>query len=194
MELQSFCPFVNNYGMRTFVGAVTLVAMAAVLIGAGFEDDFRRERSGKNDEAKSALEGAAPPALEGTWLNAPGGKLDWNALKGKVVVLDFWAHWCGPCRAAVPKVKEMLGKYGKEGLVFIGVHSDPNETKMKEAVKELGMNWPTLFDGPKTMFKAFGADSYPDYYIIDRKGVLRFADIANAEVERAVQVLLDEKV
>lgn len=178
--------------MRTFLCILGLAAVTTVLIGAGVEDAFKRERSGKGDEAKNALEGNPPPALEGSWLNVRGGKLEWDALKGKVVVLDFWAHWCGPCRAAIPHVKEMLSKYGKDGLTFIGVHSDPNEAKMREAVKELGMNWPTLFDGNKAVMKAYGADSYPDYYIIDRKGVLRFADIANADVEAAVQMLLKE--
>lgn len=163
------------------------------LIGASLEDGFKRERGGKNDEAKSALEGNAPPKLAGTWINTKSGGLDWGALKGKVVVLDFWAHWCGPCKAAVPHVKEMLSKYSAQGLVIVGVHSDPNEAKMKDVVKELGMNWPNLFDGTKSVMKAYGADSYPDYYIVDRKGVLRFADIANSEVERAVQMLLDEK-
>lgn len=163
-------------------------------VGATVPDDFKRERSGRNDAAKDVLEGKAPPALTpGAWFNDGGKKLDWESLKGKVVVLDFWAHWCGPCREAVPHVKELLSKYGPKGLVFIAVHSDPNQVKMLEVSKQLGMNWPMIFDGKKSLYKAFAADSFPDYYIVDRKGILRFADLANEEVDRAVEMLLDEQ-
>jgi hypothetical protein len=76
---------------------------------------------------------------------------------------------------------------------LIGIHSDPNKEKMQEVVKQLGMSWPILFDGDRKYMKALAADSFPDYYIVDRKGVLRFADLANKEVERAVETLLKEK-
>ncbi len=77
--------------------------------------------------------------------------------------------------------------------MVVAVHSDPNEEKMREAVRELGITWPVAQDGEKTLMKAFYADSFPDYYLIDRKGILRFADIANSEVDRAIEFLLREK-
>jgi peroxiredoxin len=78
-------------------------------------------------------------------------------------------------------------------LVLIGVHADPNAAEMRKAVKELQIPWPVALDGDKKLFKAVGADSYPDYYVIDRKGRVRFADLANAEVDRAVAVLIKER-
>lgn len=76
---------------------------------------------------------------------------------------------------------------------MIGVHADPNKEKMIEVFKSLGMTWPILFDPEKKVMKSLSADSYPDYYLIDRKGVLRFADLANKEVDRAVEMLIAEK-
>ena len=93
----------------------------------------------------------------------------------------------------MPHLRELLRRFQDQGLVLIGIHADPNREKMVETFKSYGMNWPILFDPEKKIMKSLGADSYPDYYIIDRKGVLRFADLANKEVDRAVEMLLAEK-
>jgi peroxiredoxin len=93
----------------------------------------------------------------------------------------------------VPHLKELLKKHKDAGLVILAVHSDPDEKKMREAVQELGITWPVVQDGDRAIMKAFHADSFPDYYLIDRKGVLRFADLANHEVDRAVEFLLKEE-
>ena len=93
----------------------------------------------------------------------------------------------------MPHLKELYGRYRGQGLVLIGVHADPNKERMTATVNELKMTWPILFDGDKKVFTSLSADSYPDYYLIDRKGNVRFADLANHEVDRAVEALLKEK-
>jgi thiol-disulfide isomerase/thioredoxin len=154
-------------------------------------DDFKRERSGKADEAKNAAEGKPLPAFKSEqWANTD--PLDLAKLKGKVVVIDFWTFWCGPCKAAVPKLNELHQKYSKEGLVILGVHSDPDTAKGVAGVTEFGIKYPAAFDGGK-LFKALGCDSYPDYVVVDRKGIVRVVDLANNEVERAVKHFLAEK-
>jgi hypothetical protein len=71
-----------------------LAGLAAALLGGGaVQDGFERERTAQNMAAKNALEGKAPPELAGEWFNTSGKALDWKTLKGKVVILDFWAHW-----------------------------------------------------------------------------------------------------
>lgn len=64
---------------------------------------------------------------------------------------------------------------------------------MKQVVKELGITWLIAQDGDRKLMNAFHADSYPDYYLIDRAGNLRFADLANQEIDRAVEMLIKEK-
>ena len=177
---------------------ITFMAVAMLLAGTAIADkaadDFRRERSPKNGAAKDALEGKAPPALQVKgWVNADGGKgVDLASLKGKVVVLDFWGTWCGPCRAAMPKLKELLAKHKDAGLVIIGVHTTNGGDQMADFVKKESLPWASAVDDEGKTVKAFAVDSYPDYYLIDRSGNLRVADLANGELDKAVEALLKE--
>lgn len=93
----------------------------------------------------------------------------------------------------MPHLKELVQKHENDGLVVIAVHSDKDADKMRDAVEELGMTWLVAQDGDRKIMSAYHGDSYPDYYLVDRKGVLRFADLANSEVDRAVEFLLSEK-
>lgn len=92
----------------------------------------------------------------------------------------------------MPKLNSLHEKYAKDGLVLIGVHSDPDTPKGVEAVKAEGIKYPVALDGGKLM-KKLGCDSFPDYVIIDRKGLVRVVDLANGEIERAVELLLKEQ-
>ena len=156
------------------------------------KDGFKRERK-EGDTAKDALEGKKPPELqvEG-WLNTEGKEIKLAELKGKVVVLDFWGVWCGPCRAAMPHLKELYAKHKEDGLVVIGVHTTNQGEKMPDYVQEEALPWPVAVDAEKKTVAAFQVDSYPDYYVIDRAGNLRVADLANSELDRVVEALLKE--
>jgi hypothetical protein len=92
----------------------------------------------------------------------------------------------------VPKLNELHEKYAKEGLVLIGLHSDPATDKGAAAVTAEKMKYAVAFDGGAFM-KKLGCDSFPDYVIVDRKGIVRVVDLANGEAERAVKALLEEK-
>lgn len=158
------------------------------------QDDFKRERTPGNAEAKDKLEGKTPPKLqvEG-WVNTDGEAVTLESLRGKVVVLDFWGVWCGPCRAAMPHLKELYKKHKAEGLVIIGVHTKNKGDEMPAFVKDKELPWPVAVDVDGKTVKAFAVDSFPDYYLIDRAGKLRVADLANKELDRAVAALLKEK-
>ena len=86
----------------------------------------------------------------------------------------------------------MHEKYSKEGLVIIGLHSDKGLDSAWAAAKSEKMKYAVAYDGGAFMDK-IGCDSFPDYVIIDRKGIVRVVDLANAEIENAAQVLLKEK-
>lgn len=163
-------------------------------LGAAQNDDFKREGQGDKRAAKDALEGKAPPALSVRgWVNTDGKELKLEDLKGKVVLIDFWGVWCGPCRASMPHLKELLEKHKAAGLVVVGIHTTNQGDKMAEFVKAESLSWPVAVDVDDNTVKAFNVDSYPDYYLIDRAGNLRVADLQNGDLDRALEILLAEK-
>lgn len=174
---------------RLFILAVAFALL--ITTPAGWGDDFKRE--GDSRAAKDALEGKTPPAFAvKQWLNVPANGLKPSDLRGKVVLIDFWGVWCGPCVAAMPKLKELQTKYRNQGLVIIGIHTTNSGEKMAQFVKQEGIFWPVAIDVEDKTVKAFAVDSYPDYYLIDRAGKLRFADLVNDQLDRAVEALLKE--
>ncbi len=86
----------------------------------------------------------------------------------------------------------MNSRYKDQGLVLIGVHTTKGSDKMAEFAKDVGIDYPIAIDINKQTITSFAVDSYPDYYVIDRKGNLRFADLGNADLERAIKMLLEE--
>ena len=174
------------------------VAIAGLLLaGVGLadnpKDDFKREGSEAHRADVDPLEGKAPPTLLATnWLNTNGKPVKFEDLKGKVIVIDFWGTWCGPCRAAIPHLKELYSEHKKDGLVIIGIHTTRGSEEMAALVKEKDIPWPIAADDGGKTIRAYKVDSYPDYYLIDRSGKMRVADLANADLERVVKILLKE--
>ena len=92
----------------------------------------------------------------------------------------------------MPHLKELAQKHKDRGLVVLGVHTTNAGDQMAAFVEEQGIQYPVALDIDNQTTKAFAVDSYPDYYLIDRQGNLRVADLANAEVDRVVELLLAE--
>jgi len=132
-----------------------------------------------------------PPAITSpTWINADPMELE--DLRGKVVMLDFWGVWCGPCIASIPKMNQLASRYEKEGLVVVGVCDHRQVEKMAEVAKQRGIKYPCLAGHDGSISKAYMADGRPDYYFIDRAGRLRAADVRNGSIEEAIRILLAE--
>jgi len=148
-----------------------------------------------NDRERARLAGlmrrsSPPPLAVNGWLNAEAMKLD--DLRGKVVLLDFWATWCKPCIDNIPKLNDLHAKYGDKGLVAIGVCHPRNIERMSGVVESFGIAYPVCADRSGKTGERYGVDSYPDYYLIDRAGRLRVADLQNHRLEDAVRLLLSE--
>ncbi len=108
-------------------------------------------------------------------------------------MLDFWATWCGPCIASIPKTNKLRKKYADKGVVIIGVCASRGGEKMKQTAEQHGIEYPVALDADGKVVGAYAVNSYPDYYIIGSDGKLRWGDIANADVEKAIEHLLAEK-
>jgi thiol-disulfide isomerase/thioredoxin len=109
-------------------------------------------------------------------------------LKGKIVVLDIGATWCGPCIASIPHTIELAEKF-KDKVVFVGVCHPRGGEDMAKMLQEKGIKYPFCLDTNGKTAKAYAVDGYPDYYIIDAAGKLALADCANSNVEKALEAL-----
>ncbi len=93
----------------------------------------------------------------------------------------------------MPHLKELHSRYKDQGLVLIGVHTERSAEGTADFVNEQGINYPVAADTENKTLPAYRVDSSPDYYLRDRAGILRVADLANSDLERAIKVLLAEK-
>jgi thiol-disulfide isomerase/thioredoxin len=138
-----------------------------------------------------ALEGKPMPAIHVTdWMNGQVVPAD---MKGKVVLVDFYATWCGPCMASIPHNNELLKKYKDQGLVIVGICTNRRgQEKMEETVKDRGIEYPTAKDPQLLSETAWHVEYYPTYAVIDRKGIVRIIGLQPHYVETVVQKLLAE--
>src|SRR5690242_2478146 len=113
------------------------------------------------------------PAIAPRWelQNVDGHTVRSADFKGKVVILDFWATWCPPCRAEIPGLIELQKQYGKQGLAVIGVSVDQDgASAVKAFAQKFGMNYPVLLADPKVVQAYGGIEAIPTTFVIDRAG------------------------
>jgi thiol-disulfide isomerase/thioredoxin len=124
---------------------------------------------------------AAVPALAGP-TPAPVFRLDSMAgkpvslaeYKGQVVMINFWASWCGPCREEMPILEKLHAKYKPMGFTMIGVNVEPDSAEAAKWLKATPVTFPILFDTKSEVSKLYAVQSMPSTVIIDRKGNLRW--------------------
>ena len=123
-----------------------------------------------------------------------GRQVDLSKMKGKVVLVDFWATWCGPCMGEVPHVKETYQKLHDKGFEIVGISFDQDKDALDKTLKEKEMTWPQFFDGEgwKNKFgQEFGINSIPAMWLVDKKGNLRDVDARGALDEKVSKLLAE---
>ena len=122
--------------------------------------------------ASSGLTGQSAPdfALK----SSSGQNLRLSEFRGDVVMVNFWATWCGPCRQEMPLLDELYARYGRVGFSLLGVNIDDNQSKAMTMISELGVDFPVLFDSSKEVSKLYDVDAMPVTVLIDREGTVRY--------------------
>ena len=121
-----------------------------------------------------------------------GQRVSLDDLKGKVVLLDFWATWCGPCREALPHMKSIAKKFQGQPFVVLSVSLDQSEDTWKEFIAKNEMTWLHYRDGgfEGRLSKLFGVEAIPQTFTIDADGVLQDEHIGDASMEGKLKKLI----
>jgi|GEM_PF-1380551 len=137
----------------------------------------RRARAQKSSQTKSVRifdDENRPRAPSSAGQKAPdfSGQGGGSSSGGKVTILDFWATWCGPCRHALPGLKQLQARYGGDQVEVVSISEDENEAAWSSFVSQNGMNWTQKLDSNHQIMRQYGASALPTYVLIGRDGAV----------------------
>lgn len=139
--------------LRFFFAIFALVALCIILSNPAF-----------------AAQGTAP---DFTLNDINGKKTTLSEFRGKVVLLNFWATWCGPCRAEMPSLNNLYNEFKDKGFVVLAVSVDTSEKPVRSFIKDLKLSFPVLMDKNKAVsFDEYGVFGLPTTFLIDKSGII----------------------
>lgn len=119
----------------------------------------------------SVVSGKAPVFT----LKSRGGQnLRLSDYRGQVLLINFWASWCGPCRSEMPLLEELYKRYNKLGFTIMGVNVDNDSTKANNYLRDITVTFPIVYDTTNAVSKSFNVNAMPTTVIVDRNGNMRF--------------------
>src|SRR5262249_39398124 len=144
-----------------------------------------------------AVPAANAVAPDFTLRGADGRNVRLDELRGQVVLVNFWATWCGPCREEMPRLETLYEKYRKSGSVLPGVNADDDPTAALATAAKLNVRFPVLLDTDKRVSKLYDLNTMPSTVVIDRDGKMRFLHRGyragtEADYEQQIRGLLKE--
>ncbi|MEO0574585.1 MAG: TlpA disulfide reductase family protein [Pseudomonadota bacterium] len=121
--------------------------------------------------ASTGLSGKVAPNF--SLKNSAGEDVSLTDLRGDVVMINFWATWCGPCREEMPLLDEMHSRYNRVGFSLLGVNIDDDPRRAEEMIESLGVTFPVVFDNTKKVSQQYDVNAMPVTILLDREGVVR---------------------
>lgn len=140
---------------------------------------------------------AAAPAPDFTLRTMDGPNLRLGEQRGQVVMLNFWATWCGPCKQEMPHLNRLYDKYRDAGFVLLGVNVDDDPKNAAAAAKQLGIRFPVLLDQAKAVSRMYDLNAMPTTVVIDRDGRVRhvhqgYRNGVEAQYDSQIRALVTE--
>ena len=117
---------------------------------------------------------AGKPAPDFALKSSTGANLRLSEYRGDVVMINFWATWCGPCRQEMPLLDQLYSRYQRVGFSLLGVNIDDDSSRAMDMIHELGVSFPVLFDARKEVSKLYDVDAMPVTVLVDREGNVRY--------------------
>ena len=135
------------------------------------------------------------PAPEISLPDISGQTVSLSSLKGTVVLIDFWASWCGPCRKNNPNLLALYEKFKDKGFEILGVSVDKNNSDWKSAIAKDGLSWKQVIDNTgwnSQITIDYGVEAIPASFLIDKKGLVRGINLEGRELDGMVKKLLKD--
>ena len=152
-------------------GQVVAVAVVAALLGLL----AWKLAQGESAVTSELSRGGTPQAPLWTLERLDGkGELSIESMRGKTVVLNFWASWCGPCRDEMPLLQEGSKRWEDKNVVFIGIDAKDVRADARKFLARYGVTYPNVYDGKGSTIGRYGATGFPETYFIDRSGRVRY--------------------
>jgi cytochrome c biogenesis protein CcmG/thiol:disulfide interchange protein DsbE len=129
------------------------------------------------------------PAPDFTLTLLDGSEVSLSDLRGQVVVLNFWASWCGPCRREAPALQQVWEAYGDDDVAFLGVAYHDAQGASRAFLDEFGITYPNGVDARARIAGMYGLTGVPETYVIDRDGTLAWKKIGELRAEELLQQL-----
>ncbi|MEM7249569.1 MAG: TlpA disulfide reductase family protein [Acidobacteriota bacterium] len=149
--------------------------------------------SGQARRGGPARPGREAPDFEVTTASGETKKL--SDYRGKVVLIDFWATWCGPCRTSMPHLKKINEQHANDPFQLVGVSLDKNKQSLDKYVKAQGLDWPQYFDGKhwaNEVAKTYGVRGIPRTVLVNPDGTIEKVGVNGLRLEREIERMLDE--
>lgn len=187
----------NSPSDRNFIivlGIIVVLAMAAISWKPKATEaklDTSTNTASKASGASKSSSKKAPPDFSVTSLT--GENISLSKLKGKVVLIDFWATWCGPCRQEMPAVKKIWDKHKNNNFIIIGISLDMDREPLDNYIKTKDITWPQYYDGlgwKNKVARLYGVTGIPFTLLLDKNGEVAGAGLRGENLARKIDELV----